>query len=98
MLRRDVGAAEVFEQRLARERFDRLLRPEDRAAERMAFPEMLREQLVHQVVGRVLDHLDFFEDDFLLALDLFGAKTPDRRTMSESRSTASGRCSSSTLM
>ena len=36
----------------------------------MPFPERLREQLVHQIVGRVLDHLDFFEDDFLLAFDV----------------------------
>ena len=27
-----------------------------------------------EVVGRVLDHLDLFDDDFLLALDVFGAE------------------------
>jgi hypothetical protein len=52
-----------------REGLDGLLRTENRSAERMAFPEMLREQLVDKIVGRVLDHLDFFEDDLLLALD-----------------------------
>ena len=31
---------------------------------------MLREQLVDQIVGRVLDHLDLFEDDLLLPLDV----------------------------
>ena len=36
----------------------------------MPFPEVLREQLVDEIVGRVLDHLDLFEDDLLLALDL----------------------------
>ena len=38
----------------------------------MAFPEVLGEELVDEVVGRVLDHLDLFEDDLLLALDLLG--------------------------
>ena len=38
----------------------------------MAFPEVLREQLVDEIVGRVLDHLDLFEDHLLLALDLVG--------------------------
>ena len=45
-------------------------RPENRAPERVTFPEVLREQLVDEVVRRVLDHLDLFEDHLLLALDL----------------------------
>ena len=40
----------------------------------MVFPEALREQLVHEVVGRVLDHLDLFEHDLLLALDIAGTE------------------------
>ena len=36
----------------------------------MILPEALREQLVDEVVRRVLDHLDLFEDDLLLALDV----------------------------
>ena len=36
----------------------------------MALPEALGEQLVDEVVGRVLDHLDLFEDHLLLALDV----------------------------
>ena len=40
----------------------------------MVFPEALREQLVDEIVGRVLDHLDLFEDDLLLALDVVGAE------------------------
>ena len=36
----------------------------------MVLPEALREQLVDQIVGRVLDHLDLFEDDLLFALDV----------------------------
>ena len=35
---------------------------------------MLGEQLVHQVVGRVLDHLDLFDDYLFLALDVFPVK------------------------
>ena len=40
----------------------------------MVRPEILGEQLVDEVVGRVLDHLDLFEDDLLLALDVVGAE------------------------
>ena len=38
----------------------------------MILPEALREELVDEIVGRVLDHLDLFEDDLLLALDVVG--------------------------
>ena len=47
-----------------------LLRPQDRLAQRMPPPEVLREDLVHQVVGVVLVHLDLFEDHAPLALDI----------------------------
>ncbi len=43
---------------------------QDRFAERMIFPEILREQLVDEDVGIVFVDLDFFEDDAALALDL----------------------------
>ena len=36
----------------------------------MVLPEALGEQLVDQIVGRILDHLDLFDDHFLLALDV----------------------------
>ena len=36
---------------------------EDRTPERMIGPERGHEDLVHQIVGSVLDHLDFLEDD-----------------------------------
>ena len=36
----------------------------------MTLPEALGEQLMNQVVGRVLDHLDFFEDHFLFTTDV----------------------------
>ena len=48
------------------------LRAENRPAERMVLPESLREELVDEIVGRVLDHLDLFDDDLLLALDVVG--------------------------
>ena len=70
-VRRHVRAAEIVAQRVAGEGLDRLLRAEDGPAERMPFPEMLREELVHEIVGRVLDHLDLFEDHLLLAADFF---------------------------
>ena len=50
--------------------FDAFLRAEDRPSERVPLPECLRENLVHEIVRRVLDHLDFFEDDLLFALDV----------------------------
>ena len=40
----------------------------------MVGPEILGEQLVDEVVGRVLDHLDLFEDDLLFALDVVGTE------------------------
>jgi hypothetical protein len=70
-VRRDVGLREIVLQRLLVERVDALRRSENRTAERMIAPEPFREDLVDQIVGRVLDHLDLFEDHLLLALDVF---------------------------
>src|ERR1017187_6617300 len=53
---------------------DGLHRSEDRAAKRMALPEVLGEGLVDEVVGVVLVHLDLFEDDSLIAGDVFGGE------------------------
>ncbi len=53
---------------------DGLLGPEDGAAQRVALPEVLGEELVDEIVGVVLVHLDLFEDDALLALDLLGGE------------------------
>ena len=69
-VRRDVGVAEVLEEQRPRERLDGLRRAENRTAERMAGPVVLGEDLVDEIVGRVLDHLDLFEDHLLLALDV----------------------------
>ena len=49
-------------------------RAQDGLAQRVIAPEALREQLVDQIVGRVLDHLDLFEDHLLLALDVLRVK------------------------
>ena len=65
-----IGATEVTTQPLRVQRFDGLLGAENRPAQRMVSPETLGEQFVDQVVGRVLDHLDLFEDHLLLALDV----------------------------
>ena len=73
-VRRGIGFPEVLAQHLRRERFDRLFGTEDRARQRMPFPEVLGEELVNEIVRRILDHLDLFEDDLLLALDLFVGK------------------------
>jgi hypothetical protein len=70
-VRRDVRLREVFLQRLLVEGADALRGAEDRPAERMVVPEALGENLVDQIVGRVLDHLDLFEDHLLFALDVF---------------------------
>src|SRR5712691_7682353 len=44
-----------------RQRFHAFLRAEYRTAERMPLPKRLREELVYQIIRRVLDHLDLFE-------------------------------------
>ncbi len=55
----------------------------------MALPERLGENLVDEVVGRVLDHLDLFEDDLLLAFDVDlaerGAKDDVRQDVDRKR-------------
>ena len=69
-----VDAAEVVAQDGLGQRLHGLARAEDRPAQRVAVPEGLREQLVHEVVGGVLDHLDLLEDHLLLALDVVGVE------------------------
>ena len=67
---RRVGVDEVLAETIRVERLDRFARPENGPPERMVLPEALGEQLVDQIVGRILDHLDLFDDHFLLALDV----------------------------
>jgi hypothetical protein len=40
----------------------------------MVFPERLREELVNEIVGSVLDHLDLFDHDLLLTLHIVRRK------------------------
>src|SRR2546422_7368424 len=49
-------------------------RAEDRASERMALPELCGEEVMDQVVGRVLHHLDLLEHNRLFALELLGVE------------------------
>jgi hypothetical protein len=69
-VRRGVHTVEVAPQGRRGQRLDGLFRPENRAPERVPFPQMLGEQLVDQVVGGVLDHLDLFEHDLLFSFDV----------------------------
>jgi hypothetical protein len=63
---REAAGVEV-EDGLLVEAGDGLDRAEDGAAEGVVLPEVLGEELVDEVVGIVLVHLDLFEDDALLA-------------------------------
>src|SRR6058998_1668151 len=58
---RHVLLAEVGEHRRAIVTVHRLARAEDRASERMTLPELCGEEVMDQVVGRVLHHLDLLE-------------------------------------
>src|ERR1035437_2147386 len=52
----------------------RLLGSQDRLTQRMVLEEILGEDLMHQVVGIVLIHLDLFQDDSALADNLAGVE------------------------
>ena len=69
----------VLDDRLARHRGDRLGRPEHRTAERVVGEDRLREQVVEQLVGRVVAHVDLFEDHLALGVHLLGVdgRRPD---------------------
>ncbi len=60
----------VIEQNILLEAAHRLLRPQDRFSQGMVLPEILRENLVHQIVGVVLVHLDLFENHSTLTHDV----------------------------
>ena len=67
---RGIRPAEIGAQRRGVEPLHRLGRAENRTPERMFGPEAGGEDFVNEVVRRVLDHLDLFEDDVLLAPDV----------------------------
>ena len=87
---------EMIAQTLLGDRLDAVLRAENWPAERVPLPERLREDLVHEVVGRVLDHLDFFEDDLLFALDVDLVKGGSQDDVRQDVD-GDGTCSSRTL-
>ena len=53
---------------------DARLRPEDRSAERVVGPERLLEQVVDELVRRVLVHVDLLEDHLALGLEVRGSQ------------------------
>ena len=60
------GLVVVREDLLSPQPVHGLLGAENRPAERVVGPEGGDEDLVNEIVGRVLDHLDLFEDDAAL--------------------------------
>ncbi len=67
-------AAVVGQDRVLIESPDRILRAQDRLAQRMALEEILGEDLVYEVVGIVLVHLDLFQNHAALAGDLLAVE------------------------
>ena len=59
---------------VALHRGDGLLRARDLTTERVAREQRVREQVVDEVVGRVVTHPDLFEDHLTFRLDLVGAQ------------------------
>ena len=69
-IRREIRPIEISAQPIGVERRDRFRRAENGTSERMSRPELLSEHFVHEIIRRILDHLDLFEDDALLAVDV----------------------------
>src|SRR6266852_3912258 len=61
-------------QRIAMEGFHGFRRAENRAAQRMLRPETSREDFVKQIFRIVQVHLDFFEADLAIILQVFGVE------------------------
>jgi hypothetical protein len=53
---------------------DGLLGAENRLSQRVIFPEVLREDFMHEIVRIVLVHLDFFQDHAPFSADIFDIK------------------------
>ena len=64
--------AEALHEMSAVEAANGFRRAENGAAERMFWPEAARENVVKEIFGIVQIHLDFFEDDLALLLDVVG--------------------------
>jgi hypothetical protein len=67
---RRVGAAVVTGERATADRGDDLRRADDRPPERMVGEDCLREEIVHELLRRVLVHRDLLEHDLPLLVDL----------------------------
>ncbi len=65
-----VGTAVVARERTAADRRDDLGGADDRPSERMVGEDGLREQVVHELLRRVLVHRDLLEHDLALLVDL----------------------------
>ena len=63
---RRVVRAHVAAQIFRRDADDGIVEPDRRIAEIRAVPHRLQEEIVDQLVGRILVHFDLFENDFLL--------------------------------
>jgi hypothetical protein len=50
------------------ERFDGFRRSRNRKPERMIWKKLFVKNLAQEIFGRIFGHLDFFDDNFLLAL------------------------------
>ena len=61
----------------------RLFSATDGQTQRMPLPEVLREQLMHEVIRIVLVHLDLFEDDAALFLDVLFSEERVEHQVSE---------------
>ena len=86
-LRSRVRVREICPQQIGVERLDGFARAENRTAQRVILPEALGEELVDEVVRRVLDHLDLFDDDLLLPLEILDA---ERRVADDVRQDVDG--------
>ena len=79
----DKALAVKIHYRIAFETLDRVASAENRPAQRMVFPEILGEDFVDEVVGTVLVHLDFFEDDAAFAGNIVGGESGIQHQIAE---------------
>ena len=80
---RRVPALETIDDRSARKSPHGRARAQDRRAQRMAAPEILREHFVRQRFGVVVLHADLFEDDLLFLDDVFFGKERTQHQVGE---------------
>ncbi len=69
---RNIALSKILLQLRALDPGDRLFCAENRPSQRMVLPEVLDKQFMDQIIGRVLHHLDFFEDNTSFLVDRFG--------------------------